>query len=706
MTLYKGNDNQSTYALIKTGTKLTHKKNELVQNFTTPLYTNNIYVFHDKNDSQKGGYDIGDVINLSSTNCSIVAAPINYLDSIKNADSWEIIIKATYIFRSGVRQNLLVDSKDGNFGYYGFGIDVLDNKFRLKISNSSSATSVGVITSDSLINATTYYIKALFTGTYYELLISQDGVNYTSCGILETPEKITTITGEICLGNGNGSNTGWLGTLHLKDTNLKINGELVWFNKDENNNFLGLYKQNSLTTSTYVGYGKRYVCFTGSAGLLAIPMPVSNFTDVMQNASSWKIQIKFFYTEPKASTNYVILAQGYYQGLNNASRSITNFIFTNASGNLYAGISNNFSSSNIGTITGTSVLRNYSWNTVILEFTGDTYNLYLIDDEGTETLEGSVSSTTKITLSRGMWAIGGAYNQLGGNVGRAGSPFTFDLQESFFIADNEYIWQGVKEGQTTFLIKNGSQEQLRLTDDFYLSQTQQLPAAFPKPYGTTLKGNIFVGHNTWELYFKVLTGFIGAGGNYTYTYQIFGAQINNVLVSQPSTVGSNPILYFVYAYINSTMHWRIRFTPYKDSPGNYPDMLPINNNITLSTANSIFGNTDLEVGKILYIKVAYDGTQYLMFLSDDGINYTQEGNALVTDKNLGDSVLLPSKLLTINSTAYNNSTQYDFFHMGVTFMKDCYLESEGVKYWFNQYAENVYEDYTDYHLITKGNTQF
>jgi len=305
MTLYKGNDNQSTYALIKTGTKLTHKKDELVQNFSVPFYPRGgfFYDYHEDDFSYMGGgsnFEEGIVNNNFATGSgnatygrlwSLIPLPLNYLNSIKNADSWEIGIKCKYMDGDYlVRQILIADIQDGNYGINNFGLDVRNRHFSLNLSNSGSAVSIGSIVSDEIVSNTIYWIKILFTGTYYEMLISTDGVNYSSCGTLESSEKISQ---ESCEYAFLGSTTPrWRGLIYLRDTYIKVNNEFVWKNVDNNGEYCAMYRCNYPYMWTYT---KRFLCFNGSDSTFAIPLPNSDFTEAFTNASTWQMQFKFFF---------------------------------------------------------------------------------------------------------------------------------------------------------------------------------------------------------------------------------------------------------------------------------------------------------------------------------------------------------------------------------------------------------------------------
>jgi len=245
---------------------------------------------------------------------------------------------------------------------------------------------------------------------------------------------------------------------------------------------------------------------------------------------------------------------------------------------------------------------------------------------------------------------------------------------------------------------------ITLDKDFHLFTGIYNNSDKVRPAGALVKSNIFAGHSTWTMQFKVTPCAMGMHYQQLNTpYYILSITSNNSY--SQNRPNSNPVLYMYWVYVSSSYAFVFYFTPYKN---NSSDILTINNYLTiLDKNNSIVGTTNIDMGRNYWIRVTYDGEAYKMYLSTDGENFTQEGNTLTTVYNLATQDSIPTKQLCLlgapgpNVSDFSNQNFAGYIHM-----KDCYLESEGVKYWFNQYAENVYEDYTDYHLITKGNTQF
>ena len=135
---------------------------------------------------------------------------------------WEMVFKVKYKEHSGFQRfcgpsdnaiNLLITVSD-------------DDKLRLWISTNGSDWSIsGKNSKTTLVNNTTYYIKALFNGTNYILSLSTDGINYNE----EINEASTTpmyngVSTDFQIGcafSGE-SQYNWQGTIDLKESYIKI----------------------------------------------------------------------------------------------------------------------------------------------------------------------------------------------------------------------------------------------------------------------------------------------------------------------------------------------------------------------------------------------------------------------------------------------------------------------------------------------------
>ena len=136
---------------------------------------------------------------------------------------WEMVFKVKYKEHSGFQRfcgpssrnpkNLLIAAEDTN----KLSLYISTNGSEWNISRNDSKT--------TLVNDTTYYIKALFNGTNYILLLSTDGINYNE----EINEASTTpiynsvsTNFQIGCAFSDESQYNWQGTIDLKESYIQI----------------------------------------------------------------------------------------------------------------------------------------------------------------------------------------------------------------------------------------------------------------------------------------------------------------------------------------------------------------------------------------------------------------------------------------------------------------------------------------------------
>ena len=136
---------------------------------------------------------------------------------------WEMVFKVKYKEHSGFQR--FCGSSSGNPRNL---LITVSNKNKLILCISTNGSEWNISRNDSkttLVNDTTYYIKALFNGTNYILLLSTDGINYNE----EINEASTTpmyngvsTNFQIGCAFSDESQYNWQGTIDLKESYIQI----------------------------------------------------------------------------------------------------------------------------------------------------------------------------------------------------------------------------------------------------------------------------------------------------------------------------------------------------------------------------------------------------------------------------------------------------------------------------------------------------
>lgn len=187
-------------------------------------------------------YKYGNTVNVTPVGSPTISNGMvsgisskNYLKIIPDefptntANSWEMVFKWTHAGGSerqaffaqtaGYETILAVDGDDTSIGV------------NLIISNAQNDNYLVNIKSPTgcIENGKTYWVKAEFTGSQYKLWLSTNGTNWVLQGSVATNTKAS-IRGNWTLGihNESGYYYPFLGTIDLKHSYMKINGQLWW----------------------------------------------------------------------------------------------------------------------------------------------------------------------------------------------------------------------------------------------------------------------------------------------------------------------------------------------------------------------------------------------------------------------------------------------------------------------------------------------
>lgn len=164
--------------------------------------------------------------NFSNT-AYLYTIPGQFTDYTANADNWEMVFKFTYVPNSNDVQALYAQGIDyeSQLSVYGTGV------VRMALSNSSSSFGIGSCMGTTVMTSgQTYWAKAEFTGSAYNVYLSTDGNNWSLEGTINNSTKLTP-RGTWRIGV-NRLNTQWLfpflGKIDLSGCYININGSRWW----------------------------------------------------------------------------------------------------------------------------------------------------------------------------------------------------------------------------------------------------------------------------------------------------------------------------------------------------------------------------------------------------------------------------------------------------------------------------------------------
>lgn len=170
--------------------------------------------------------DTNGVLSGFSSSNYAMTKPNQFTAAAESANSWEMVFKITYSSHTEY-QNIW--SQGGS--YASKLMIIASGSLSLVINNSGTSTDVvNIIGSTTLTNGNTYYVKAEYTGTEYNLYISTDGDTYTLEATASVSTQITDRgTNTIGINIADGSNyKEFKGSIDLTESYINIDGERWW----------------------------------------------------------------------------------------------------------------------------------------------------------------------------------------------------------------------------------------------------------------------------------------------------------------------------------------------------------------------------------------------------------------------------------------------------------------------------------------------
>lgn len=499
----------------------------------------------------------------------------------------------------------------------------------------------------SVIPNTDYYVKLYFTGTQYKFDYSLDGVTYYN-GM--TKDSTATIVGDY---KGLGADyimngAFWSGSIDLRECSVYINNQKWWDGTVEipaptaaSHVYEVITEKETPLIRKQLTYFKKTNKINGEvigAVLNGLNGETYNFAQnnyirvgkyFNPGHKSWEI-VTHFNTGGAYNDNKVIIDLG--DG--GTTRAITLYIRASSATDGYAkkmvvGLKSGSSSSGPWIRTETGCSHVFEFNTTYwYKLSFDGVNLYkgeVSTDGTTWETDFTVTNDTPVfpsnTILLGQWAGYAANTYFAG---------TIYMKDCYIKIGDEYFWRGtVNIDKKTPVVNGAFSGNVYIRDGKMSNISSTNYITLPQTLNTTLP---------WE--FKVAFKFerMNADGA-----RIIGKNTSDL--RQGMVVGTN----------NETPN-NIRL--WLNSAGSSWDISP-------GTANTSYY---IWAGRKYYMKVRFTGTQYILDMSTDDVNY--------------------QNLFTINSsTPIYSTVPFDLasygncYVPGVIYLKDCYINSNGQRWW-------------------------
>lgn len=192
---------------------------------------------------------------FTSTNY-VNTIPQSFTQVSPTASSWEWVFKIEQYVTSNQIQCLYSQGR-----VYETMLSVnASNKLNLVINNTANSTQVVAMAgSTTLVSGNSYWIKARFTGSSYQLLLSTDGKTWESEALASSTTKLVATSNENWhIGYNYHSNSSYhyllQSKLNLHESYIKVNGEYWWrgIKIDSNTSIPGILDSSYLDTGDQV----------------------------------------------------------------------------------------------------------------------------------------------------------------------------------------------------------------------------------------------------------------------------------------------------------------------------------------------------------------------------------------------------------------------------------------------------------------------
>lgn len=219
----------STYNIIKyipinTNVNIPEHDTYTIEYVDVPLYIDNYKTIGNINIELENNSKI---VNGFSIDNYLETIPQNILCNNSDIDNWEMFFKIKYKSSQSIQaiysQGVSYETK----------LYINSGKVCLSLSNSSGSYTIGdIVGTTSLIQDTIYYIKALFTGTKYELYLSTNNSEWNLEGSITSSTKISKRSDAWRIGCNKHNTSNYTypfkGDIYINDCYIKVNGYDIW----------------------------------------------------------------------------------------------------------------------------------------------------------------------------------------------------------------------------------------------------------------------------------------------------------------------------------------------------------------------------------------------------------------------------------------------------------------------------------------------
>lgn len=523
-----------------------------------------------------------EVSGFSSSN--YIALPKNF--DVSDGSTWEMVYKFTT--KNDVTTNSNITGGNGN-GYRHVFIYTFSSKLCLEIGSNGSSWDIGRIEGGEILPNTTYFVKAEFTGSAYNLYYSQTNSDYVLIGSLETNKIIykNELTQSIGLNKwSNGSNYPCLHSIDLSESYIKINGKLWW----------SCFRTTDNVIHKSDGSSKDYDYITAKCYSLKRKFLKKGYIPngaVMGNVKFNETEVSGFSsvndhilipTIPTNTTNFEILLKVKFSNVTinqhffNTSYNYGFLLSVLSDGKLCLYASSNGSSWNLfDAVRGTTVLSKDIWYYIKCSFNGNEYKIQLSTDCKTWSDE-IIHQSTMTVACLGGGRIGSGWSD------SPGTYVTFDLNECYIKINDEYFWKSLKRCKYDYNFTTVGTPRISNPPSCEVS-------GFSNANYIT-KALTFDINGDWEIVTKV--NFNGANHDGT----LFS-------ITKGNTFGIN--------FYTTTTGVRLAYNHTPNSGWTYTDIV-----------------VDIPTDRWLYIKYVKTGTTFTFYFSEDGETFEEKGSYTFT----------------------------------------------------------------------------
>lgn len=512
---------------------------------------------------------------------------------------------------------------------YGTSIVILaTNLVRFNASSGTSSFNIGTIDSTKVLELNKkYWLQVKYTGTQYELHISENGIDFELQGTIAKSTAIR--TGDLRFGINNGDNTDiYKGKLYIKESYIKVNDE-IWWSYDTH----GIKYQG--TVFNYDSTKHTYSC-SGSNGL-AVPKLFHT------NGKPWYIKVKFKTDDLSTTTNRNIIGS-----MGNDIKLPLIILLPDRFKFYLTSNGSSWDLANGTEIQGLSLeIKQYTEYIVGIGWDGDRY--YTTIKYGNQNFNITVESSNVPIYDSDELIV------LGNNLAIESRSLQSDiyLDETEIYIDNE-LWWNCKYNEDIVIPQNHNlfynKTLIHKQNDYKFNATKLLATSSGTVYDGVAQGF----SSTQFLYLPENLPLKGC----TSFEMVVKFKYDNSSTSFQALLTENGVSYAGALGISTDGH--LTFCLDANHADNY-SICDIKGTITLSHYNTYWA------------KAVWTGDRYELYLSYDGTYWISQGSKSTTTA--------PNYSMRWNIGNRNKSGNDYWVLYNEIYLKDCYININGERFW-------------------------